>query len=379
MDKKPTILFLPSNRNHVDIFYPIHNLLKEHFSIFFLTQGKFKNEGADDALKNLNVSFQIFNTNLHPVDFLKNNKIDVIIVGNDSDVIPQWFVNCAKKLGIPTVLIQDGLMMNLILPKISKLRNYLKHKKFEKLLLLRLKLGLKKDFKNILYGQSNCTLILTWSKTSESYFENLGISKESMRQIGYPKFITRSKKPTLKKTILYTPTALHRLGLMTRSENTNIVNILDKTISKIPNSKLIIKPHPIEDVSLYKDVVKSSINTEITNNSFSTLIQQVDVVISDMSTTILESLVRGVPVIIFFPNLYKKIKSIQFPFDLIEKNIVSFANNEDELKKFLDKQLVDSIKNNAEDPNFLEHYLGKQDNLFSERAAKHISNLFKIS
>ena len=159
----------------------------------------------------------------------------------------------------------------------------------------------------------------------------------------------------------------------------SIVNILNKSISKIPNSKLIIKPHPIEDISLYQDVVKSSINAEITNDSFYTLIQQADVVVSDMSTTILESLVRNVPVIIFFPNLYKKIKSVQFPFDLIEKNIVSFANNEDELKKILDKQLNEPIENDIERSNFLEYYLGKQDNLFPERAAKYISNLLKIS
>ena len=379
MDKKPIILFLPSNRNHVDIFYPIHNLLKKNFDIFFLTQGEFKNEGADDALKKLKITFQIFNPNLSPIDFLKNNNIDVVIVGNDSDVIPQWFVNCAKKIGIPTVLIQDGLMMNLILPKIFQLRNYLKHKKFKKLLLLRLKLAFTKDFKKILYGQSNCSLILTWSKISESYFESLGINKESMRQIGYPKFIAKSKKPHVQRIILYTPTALHQLGLMTSSENSILVNILHKTISKIPNSKLIIKPHPIENASIYENVVKSSINTEITNNSFNTLIQQADVVISDVSTTILESLVRNVPVIIFFPNLHKKIKSVQFPFDLIEKNIVSFANNEDELKKILDKQLNGHIVNNTDQSNFLEYYLGKQDNLFSERAAKHITNLFKIS
>jgi len=379
MDKKPTILFLPSNRNHVDIFFPIYNLLKKNFCIFALTQGQFKNEGADDTLKNLNMPFQIFNSNLSPIDFLKHNNIDVVVVGNDSDVIPQWFVNCAKKLEIPTVLIQDGLMMNLILPKILKLQNYLKHKKSKRLLLLRLKLTLTKDFKNYLYGQTNCTLILTWSKASESYFENLGVNKESMKQIGYPKLITKSKKPHVRKTILYTPTALHQLGLLTHSENMSIVDILNKSISKIPNSKLIIKPHPIEDVSLYEDMVKSSINTEITNDSFYTLIQQADVVVSDMSTTILESLVRNVPVIIFFPNLYKKIKSVQFPFDLIEKKIVYFANNEDELKKILDKQLNEHIENDLERSNFLEYYLGKQDNLFPERAAKYISDLLKIS
>ena len=63
------------------------------------------------------------------------------------------------------------------------------------MLLLRLKLTLTKDFKNYLYGQTNCTLILTWSKASESYFENLGVNTESMKQIGYPKLITTSKKP----------------------------------------------------------------------------------------------------------------------------------------------------------------------------------------
>ena len=126
MDKKSTILFLPSNRNHVDIFYPIYNLLKKNFCIFPLTQGQFKNEGADDALKNLNIPFQIFNPNLSPIDFLKNNNIDVVVVGNDSDVIPQWFVNCAKKLEIPTVLIQDGLMMNLIFTKDSQVTKLFK-------------------------------------------------------------------------------------------------------------------------------------------------------------------------------------------------------------------------------------------------------------
>jgi hypothetical protein len=54
------ILFIPSNRNHVDIFYDISNNFKKNYDVLYISQESYKNEDAEQKLVELNLNFKRF-------------------------------------------------------------------------------------------------------------------------------------------------------------------------------------------------------------------------------------------------------------------------------------------------------------------------------
>jgi CDP-glycerol glycerophosphotransferase (TagB/SpsB family) len=113
--------------------------------------------------------------------------------------------------------------------------------------------------------------------------------------------------------------------------------------------------------------------------SFFDLIKSADIVVSDVSTTILESLARNVPAIIFFPNISDKIKSTDFPFDLIATNPMTFADDANSLKHLIQTLFTNPNIQLENSSKILDHYLGSRDNLFDQRASNHIAELIASS
>ena len=109
-----TILFLPSNDHHVKIFHGISEILKKDFRILFLTQGSFKNEGVEKELSKLGTNFKKIDEydRVEPKFILESENVSLVVIGNDTDVIPQWFVNQCSDYNIPSVLIQDGIQFD---------------------------------------------------------------------------------------------------------------------------------------------------------------------------------------------------------------------------------------------------------------------------
>jgi len=188
---KESVLFLPSNRNHVLQFYPLYEILKKKYRVLFITQGSYKNEGAEEKLRELKVSFKKFeNYDIqNPKFIIKTEGVKTVVIGNDVDIIPQWFVNTANKIGIFSVLIQDGLLFDIKKSNRSISSGILKlfNKQSNKLLLLELMLIASGKYKRLNYGLFVLftlftvfqNLLAVFSKSSSCYACFITISASS--------------------------------------------------------------------------------------------------------------------------------------------------------------------------------------------------------
>ena len=193
-----TILFLPSNRNHVLFFNPILIALKTNFNTLFLTQGTYKDEGAECELQRLKIPYKTIDDypKLDPNIILEQNMVGLIVVGNDSDIIPQWFINSAKKKQIPSILIQDGLLLDVVPLNHDFFQHisFFKNKKSKKLIRLYLKLKLSKQIKKISYGQAGCTQIHVWNNLDKKFLLKKHIPQDSIHVTGNIKFVNPVKR-----------------------------------------------------------------------------------------------------------------------------------------------------------------------------------------
>lgn len=387
MLKTKTILFLPSNKNHVLLFSSIYESLKDKSNVLFLTQGSFKDEGVEKTLKELNYEFvRLDDFALDPNLILTKNNVGVLVIGNDSDVIPQWFSNKANKMRISTVLIQDGLMFH-----VDTIKKDFKSKIFsivnnpsKKLLFLRLKLGKSGEYKKISYGEGMCTQIHVWGKISKNYFLKKGLDEKMIKVIGNPKMdITQTHN--LQKnssnqtfTILYSPTALVEIGVINKTDKANQIRNLCDVTKSLDNVKLIIKPHPAENQKIYDITKNFNSHIEFLYSDFTLILDRSDLLITDLSTTSIEALSAGKPVIIYLPNLERIIPHPMFPHDLISKKTVLYAFDRKTLLEEITKVMTKKYLFPKNDVDLvLEEYLGPQDRKASQRSSNLIINLLE--
>ena len=348
------ILFIPSGSNHVVLFAPIFNILKKKSNALFLTEGSYKNEGAEKSLTSLDIPFQTFDELKikDPTAFLKKEGINVIVIGNDIDVIPQWFVNSAKELGIPSVLIEDGLLFNFNTPE-SRFTNKLNpifNRTSRKLLQLSIKLRIQNKYKKITYGEAGCDQIHVWGATAKSYLLKKGINSHRILISGNTKmdsFNFHESSNLLhvetKKIVLYAPTGLSSIGFLPKDIVFNLVENLCKVITSFHNLQLIIKPHPNENPKFYHEIIQQFDSVSISHANINSLIEKSSFVISNLSTTSVESLSRKKPVIIFLPNIEHIVDRDSFPRIFIEKNIFLHATDSDSLREQISKILDNSF------------------------------------
>jgi hypothetical protein len=377
------ILFIPSNENHCKIFQSIGSHLKEYKQIF-LTQGSYKNEGAEEALAKLGISFtRIDDYEKIEAEFiLKKENIGIVIVGNDSDVIPQWFVNVGQKLRIPSVFVQDGMMVD-----IKTLgRNLIKSAKDKlmqtspKLKLLAIQLGRKQQYEKTSYGLGGCTQIHAWGEQSVSYYVNKGVNRARIVITGIPKIYDASITPSgnQEKIILYTPTDFVRMNIVKPDYARKLAHNVCSAVTSIQNVRLIIKPHPREDLNLYGELpAKFGSRVQISNDDVTKLIPSSNLVISDLSTTGLEAIGLKKPVVIYLPDVESFTAPDIFPNDVIAKNLALYAKDEKSLLEQITTILEGKWSMNSENLGVVEKYLGPLDNKSTLRSSTNIEKLLE--
>lgn len=374
--KNKTILFLPSNGNQVKIFNPISNLLEKNYHILYVSQGSFKDEGAEHELQFRNINFKKFDefTKQDPKFIIEQENVGLIVVGNDTDVIPQWFISSSHKLQIPSLLIQDGLLFD-----VKKLNNdFLHHisilinKRSKKLLKLALKLKLSHEFKKIKYGQGGCNQIHVWGKMAEEYLLKRNVPKSSIKISGNTKFQTKNEvssmnsKQTNEITILYAPTDLIQTSILDQKTVLDIVHDLCESVLAKEENHLVIKPHPIENTKFYNSFQKKyGPRIEIVNEEIGSLITKSDIVITNLSTVSMEALQKRKPVVIFLPKIEKIVNPNSFPLDLIEKGVFLYARDKQDLTEKIDNILSNGFEFSSSKLQIISDYLGVQENAVS--------------
>lgn len=363
---KSHLLFIPSNKNHVQLFNEIYQELPKN-SAFFLTQEPYKTEGSESELKKLGIKYKKLENypKKDPSIILEQEKIGVIIVGNDTDVIPQWFIHHSKKLNIPSVLIQDGLMFESLYTQNNLPQNLFRIFKKSKirLLLLELFLILKGQYKRIRDGESDCSQIQVWGQTSEKYFLSLGIDEKKIVITGPLQKFSSSDTENFSKNeqiILFTLSDLVDTKIMKKNDVIKLIDTVCNVVTGFKKTKLIIKPHPREKHGIYENYVKKyGSQIEISYQEFNELIHYSNLLITNLSTTAIEALAFKKPTIIFLPNIEKIVGPNEFPLDLIKENVFSYAQDE----KSLTHELTSIMNENFSIDDFktqkaLRNYLG---------------------
>lgn len=368
------------------IFSYIYEKLKKEHVTLFISQDSYKNENAEKTMIELNIPFKKIEKydRKHPKSILQNENIGVIIVGNDTDVIPQWFINWGNKLGIPSVLIQDGLFFDMKTIKqnrISKLVGLLTTSKL-KLLFLAASLLLTHQYKRVRDGLGGCTQIQVWGTKSQEYFIKNGVDEQKIVITGSIKadnIVQHKEGDKQQKFILYAPTNMVKTNLVTNDFMKEMTMSVCTTVGYFNDLTLIIKPHGAENISSYKNLVKKFgdkvqvIDTEIIKS-----LEKADLLITNLSTTVIDALCMRKPVIIYLPNVGNYVDENSFPRDLIANNTILYANDVSSLIKNINLVTSDSYEQQSDiKDKILSEYVGPRDGNSVYRSCLNIINLIK--
>jgi len=131
------------------------------------------------------------------------------------------------------------------------------------------------------------------------------------------------------------------------NESYDILTIVSKALILFEKEKkfqLLIKPHPLLNISKLRKMMGSMWNKgfKMVNGDFNELVSQMDLLIGSTSTTLLETLTRGVPVIVI--GSQNGITQNPIP-DSMDKRIWSLCYSHEELSNAVEQFLNISDKN----------------------------------
>ena len=206
--------------------------------------------------------------------------------------------------------------------------------------------------------------------------------KKRIINTGYLKNINlndNKEKMDDEKVIFYSPTELVKPGLISLEEMKKNTKILISTILSFNYIKLIIKPHPIEEIIIYEEFRKQYPDRIIISESdFFTTLKKCSLLITNLSTTAIEALAIKKPVIVFLPKLNEMVDPDQCHRDLISKNVILYADDRSSLEKQITKIIDKKFSlNDGRLENILNDYLGLRNDESLRKSSQAIISLLR--
>lgn len=328
------ILFVASNTTHLKMFSLITIDLTErypHLKLKVVTLNKYYNQ-IDPKIYNkiflpdyfdlerqqadedywVATDFKKFNllrNSFHEVKKItKNLRPKMIVLGNDSGYIEQFFIRHAQKLSIKTILIQDGMLNSFVYLNRTETPTKISFS------LARRILGLPS---NSIYGLSGVDLIYVMGHYSWELFTSLKVSTSKLEITGQPRFeeVNNQSKvsfvdgPTLPKikTILWVTQPLKKYRLVSEKISATLDNFLIEIIVALGKKyEWNILVHPSDSPNYYKEILDNLIQNgypiSITfGKDFKELYNSIDLILLYTSTLSLECMIYQKPVIFVNP------------------------------------------------------------------------------
>jgi len=217
------------------------------FPVHYIVYGVSKIFSTDPSLEKKS-SEKIIN---FTVEFFKKTHPKFLIVSNDSLFIERFLIYCAKKAGVKTICIQDGIFQSLSNP--------------------------------IIFHGKYADYMYVWSEKQKNILIKGGLSSASLVILGYPyKILTsRSHVREYDKTkicILGQPWEIYDEKLGGKKKQ-----IFNKVVSQFVDVDIVYKPHPGEnDINYFPE------NVRLFTGSLSEAIEEYDYFFSLTSTALLE-------------------------------------------------------------------------------------------
>ena len=396
-------IFLCNSPNDLYIFQPIINNLNSWTNIIYFNPCDVNSVEIKKTLKKLDLKYET--TDDFSSKILKRENPDVVIVKNDQNPFFQVFIHTANSQSIPTLMIQDGILtynseknsnnIDNNLTKIIELIKLPSHVlnfflfspyslklRFE-IFMCQLKFS---DMNKTLNGQGFCSITAVFGNYTKDLFVSKGIDPEKIEVTGNPKFDEiyynkfKDKKEILKKYgfimdqkyVIFLSQPYVELGLWEKKQKFELIKAIDDAIENLKGTKLIIKPHPRENLIFYEEIVSnlhSTIVAPIYSNTHE-LINISDLAITVDSSTGLEAIITGTPLITV--NLFNNLDNNYY------KDLgITCVQRKDDIFPAIKNYIVNkNFKINNYDDIIMFHAY-KQDGKASERISNIIKKLAK--
>jgi len=302
----------------------------------------------------------------------------VIVMPHDTAIpLDELFISCADSRHIPTLYVQHGMFTPVSRkghpygPGICSWLKYLKVALWGAFRLIRLDnlsrrrlvetgwLWIKHAFRYKPEGHSGCTKMAVFGDDTKELFVSEGISPERIVVTGNPKFdylfFTKGSDCKLKvcqrynivegtNIILLLTGYFVEYGHWTSEQRRQFVLAISQAVSKLPQSKLIIKLHPVVEKEVdYREIVKDLTEPPIICQDVPLweLLHACNLTITVWSTGGLEAMAAGKPLMIV--NLFEDTE----PFDETSGAIV--MRKEDDLLPSLEAVLYHGLSQEKKD------------------------------
>ena len=400
------ILFIPQNREHLLNMNPVMSkLVADGIICDYLDTNNIFLQGLDYPKEVKTLSFSdkklsksFYNiSSLEKIRFvysLKNTihditkKYDSFVFGNDG-AIQRQFIYFAKKQNKPCSMILDGLINE---PEMFNFLDVIKYSKnkfadIKELLAKKLVLYISKAFSSTKFSPylpsiiacSNLNEIYTIGEFSQNAIKKYTHKRTAVLNTGLPRMIAyftskpKSFVPKHPKSVCFITSAYKWHGLLSYHQyQINDILLVRKCLDALfPNDDytLYIKLHPRENPKDYVQFSNVKGMVLVANEPFMNTITNYKVLLSNLSTCIVEGINLGVNVgsiMVNFP--YWKVKN-------------GFLKDDSIIKYFSEEELKWSLKRQFEFPEVIYNdasssvYMSKNTPLSVDRISENIQSL----
>lgn len=302
---------------------------------------RYKSYGAEKILQESNIKYKsIENYNTKNInDILKMEKPDVIIVGLVNLLISKAFILGCKYHKIPILMIQHGVigsknklplktLSRIHFANIKQLKRFISNYSFFVKTLrgvtnnsiqftLKFMRELIKDLlafmRGNIYGYSDITKMAVDGEYTKNLFIKQGVNSSKLVVTGQPRYDIITQGEFNKESIynqLAIPDDKGIIVLATQwfvedktwkaKERTEFIISVVKAVKEFPDKQLVIKLHPIENVKDYEKILNEIDSNTILCKDINIygLIYASEILMTVSSTTALEAMILGKPVII---------------------------------------------------------------------------------
>jgi hypothetical protein len=197
---------------------------------------------------------------------LQDLKTAVLVEPNDRTYPHHFFIDAAKRMGIPTVLVQESLRKDETM-RLST-REWFRRK------LDLYAFGVNSRLRK--YGQGNCDAVTAWGEFSREYYRRVGVPEDRIAVTGNPAFDVIDEKDWTadaaavseqldvrnERVVLFLTSPLARIGVVSMGRQERLTDaVLEgfrayQAVSSVP-LRLIIKPHALENARDYSERARS--------------------------------------------------------------------------------------------------------------------------
>ncbi len=325
---------------------------------------------------------------------------DVVVVGHAGGAVEMAFIASCRSMGIPTLLLQDGLMVppsSLSLDDsfamvFHMISSFLKNPRaLLRYLFLINTLGPRNFARTLtswsqlshIYAREPCNRVAVMGPYAKRIFIQLGYDNEDVVVTGQPRF-DALKSPDEPREVVCRKLGVdgsHRILLFappvfrSAERRSVFVRALVGATRGIGDLALVVKVHPRGDPAPYRELLRAEGAREtsvVTDFPVPSLLHACDLFLSNYSTMALEALLVGRPVII----LKTRGESAAYPFDNVAVT-VTVDDGEGLTAAIRDSLGSEELQGNLaanRDRFVLEHASGG-DGQASQRVAALIRNL----